>query len=269
MEDVGNRPDKNSGTKVQQAHFAGRFPLSVTEALLKRQAFHGFFPFLRAISSMIERRTWIVGLALLGVAVIASIFLAERFEVGTHLRRCVIFFRDAGPWPFFIAMTILPAVGFPVSLFNVAAGSVFGPTLGVGTVIGCATLALAVNFTGSYWIATRAMRPLLERWVKRLGYAVPELPAGIAWEITLLVRIVPGPPVFLQSYLLALARVPFRIYLLVSLLVQATFLTVTILAGDAFMRGDWRALVLAGGLFFLVGFVLHRLRKRFAAARVS
>lgn len=218
---------------------------------------------------MISRRKWIVAAVAVGVVAMAGLLLAKQFGVGEQMHRCVHYFRDAGPWPFFIAMTVLPAVGFPLSIFNVAAGPVFGPTMGVWGVIACALVAIAINFAGSYWIATVAMRPLLERWVKRLGYTVPELPGRTAWEIILLVRIVPGPPVFLQSYLLALARVPFGSYLLVSLLVQGGFMAATILAGDAFMRGDWRALVFAGGLFCLVGFILHRLRKRFAAARAS
>jgi uncharacterized membrane protein YdjX (TVP38/TMEM64 family) len=137
----------------------------------------------------------------------------------------------------------------------------------VGTVIACGTLAIAINLAGCYWIAAGAMRPLMERLVKRLGYAIPELPARTAWEIILIVRIIPGPPLFLQSYLLGLARVPFGTYMLVSLAVQVAFLSATVLAGDAFMRGDWRALVFAGALFVLVGFVMHRLRKRLAATR--
>lgn len=192
---------------------------------------------------------------------------ASYFGLREQAARAVAFFRDAGAWPFFTAMAVLPAVGFPISAFNVVAGPVFGPTMGVGAVIACAVLAIAVNLAGSYWIADRALRPLMERLVKRWGYSVPELPAGSAWEITLVVRIIPGPPLFLQNYLLALARVPFGTYLGISLAVQTTYLTAVILAGDAFARGDWRALTAAGALFVVVGAVMHRLRLRFAAAR--
>lgn len=218
---------------------------------------------------MISRRAQVIAAVGLGAIVVGVGLLAYGLDAGAQVRRCVAFFRDAGPWPFFLAMTVLPAVGFPQSAFNVVAGPVFGPTMGVGGVIACATLALAVNLAGCYWVAARAMRPAMERLVRRLGYAVPTLPDRTAWEFTLLVRIIPGPPVFLQSFLLALARVPFGTYMLVSMLVQGTFLSATILAGDAFMRGDWRALLFAGALFVMVGFVMHRLRKRFAAAHAA
>lgn len=215
----------------------------------------------------VSKAKWVLmaGGAILVVAILYA--GASHFGVRGQAARVVAFFRDAGAWPFFTAMAVLPAAGFPISAFNVVAGPVFGPTMGVGTVIACAVLAVAVNLAGSYWIADRALRPLMERLVKRWGYAVPELPAGSAWEITLVVRIIPGPPLFLQSYLLALARVPFGTYLGISLAVQTTYLTAVILAGDAFARGDWRALTAAGVLFVVVGTVMHRLRMRFAAAR--
>jgi uncharacterized membrane protein YdjX (TVP38/TMEM64 family) len=215
-----------------------------------------------------RQKTQLAGVAVgLLLLVVGAIVVGRQVDAGLQMRRCVAFFRDAGALPFFTAMAVLPAIGFPISAFNVAAGPVFGPTMGVGSVIACGSLAIAANLTGCYWIAAGAMRPLMERWVKRLGYTVPELPARTAWEIILIVRIIPGPPLFLQSYLLGLARVPFGTYLLVSMAVQVTFLSATVLAGDAFMRGDWRALVFAGALFGLVGFVLHRLRKRLAVAR--
>jgi uncharacterized membrane protein YdjX (TVP38/TMEM64 family) len=215
----------------------------------------------------VSKSKWVL-IASGAILVLAVLYAgASHFGLRGQVARTVAFFRDAGAWPFFTAMAVLPAAGFPISAFNVVAGPVFGPTMGVGTVIACAVLAIAVNLAGSYWIADRALRPLLERLVKRWGYPVPELPAGSAWEITLVVRIIPGPPLFLQSYLLALARVPFVTYMTISLAVQTTYLTAVILAGDAIARGDWRALTAAGVLFAFVGFVMHRLRLRFAAAR--
>jgi uncharacterized membrane protein YdjX (TVP38/TMEM64 family) len=215
----------------------------------------------------VSKSKWVL-IACLAILAVAALIAGMRFfDVRGQIERTVAFFRDAGAWPFFTAMAVLPSVGFPISAFNVVAGPVFGPTMGVSTVIACATLAIAANLAGSYWIADRALRPLMEKWVKRMGYTVPELPVGSAWEITLVVRIIPGPPLFLQSYLLALARVPFGTYLLISLAVQVTYLTAVILAGDALARGDWRALAAAGVLFVLVGVVMHRLRLRFAAVR--
>jgi len=139
--------------------------------------------------------------------------------------------------------------------------------MGAGSVVVCAILATVVNVALSYWVAARGLRPLMERLMKWLGYDLPKMPEGTAWEAALLVRIVPGTPFFLQSYLLGLARVPFGIYMVVSSLVPAAYIIGTILAGDALMRGDKGALAAAGLVFALAAVGLHRLRKKLQAAR--
>lgn len=206
---------------------------------------------------------------ILCLAVLAAVFamLAWKMNLGGQIERCVVVLREAGPGAFFTAMAVLPVFGFPLSPFTFAAGPVFGPTMGAGAVVACAILATVVNVALSYWVAARGLRPLMERLMKWLGYKLPEMPAGAVWEAALLVRIVPGTPFFLQSYLLGLARVPFGIYMVVSTLVPMAYIAGTILAGDALMRGDKGALAAAGVLFALAAFGLHRLRKKLQAAR--
>lgn len=193
--------------------------------------------------------------------------LAWRVDVGGQVSRCVEALREAGPAPFFTAMAVLPVFGFPLAPFTFAAGPVFGPTMGAGTVVACAILATMVNVALSYWVAARALRPLAERLIKWSGHELPRMPEGTDWEVSLLVRIVPGTPFFLQSYLLGLARVPFGVYIVVSSLVPAAYIAGTILAGDALMRGDRGALAAAGVMLALAAVGLHRLRKKLQAAR--
>lgn len=180
---------------------------------------------------------------------------------------CVKTLGAAGPGPFFGAMAVAPMFGFPLSAFTLAAGPVFGPSLGAGTVVSCAALAIAVNVALSYWVAARALRPLTGRLLKWSGLALPELPEGAAWEVALLVRIVPGTPFFLQSYALGLARVPFGVYMAASTLVPAVYAAGTILAGAALMRRDPRMLAGAAVMLVAVSAALHILRKRLQTAR--
>jgi uncharacterized membrane protein YdjX (TVP38/TMEM64 family) len=200
----------------------------------------------------------------LALAVLAvGLGLAARHaDLGAQANRGVAFFREAGPLAFFLAMAFLPVLGFPLAPFTLVAGPVFGPVIGLGNVILCTLLAVTVNVAISYWIASRALRPLVSRGVRWLGYTLPEVQPAAAWTVILLVRIVPGPPFFLQSYLLGLARVPFGVYMLVSTVVPAAYLTGTILFGDALARGDRWAMAGAGALFLVAGGVLHQLRRR-------
>lgn len=203
------------------------------------------------------------------VAAVVIAFSPPLDEINATFHRWVEFFRKAGPVAFFTAMAVLPAVGFPLSGFTVIAGPVFGPTMGVAAVIACTILASTVNVALCYWIAAYALRPSMVRLVRRLGYELPVLTPESASPVILLVRIVPGPPFFLQSYLLALARAPFRSYMIVSTLVPACYLSAAILMGDALERHDPWAVAVAVALFVVAGVVLHILRRRLSSTKLQ
>ena len=195
----------------------------------------------------------------IGVALVVG---ASHLGLRAQADRVIEVFRAAGPAPFFVAMALLPGIGFPLSAFLAVAGPVFGPTMGVPAVVMCAIAAITINVALSYWVAARALHPLMERVVRRLGYRLPEIQPPAAWAAILVLRIVPGTPFCLQSFILGLARVPFGIYMLVSTLVPAAYVTAVIVLGDAIVRGDRTAMAWAGVLFLAAGVVLHVIRKR-------
>lgn len=211
-----------------------------------------------------SRATLIKAGVLAAVAVVVIYLAARQVHVGETIDRGVAFFRERGPLAFFSAMALLPIVGVPLSPFTLVAGPVFGPTMGLPTVIACALLAVAVNVALSYWIAAYALRPLMSRLVQRLGYQLPDIPPRAAWTATLLLRIVPGTPFPVQNYLLGLARVPFGMYMLISTVVPAAYLIATILLGDGLARHDRGAIIWAVVLFLAAGGVLHQVRRRFS-----
>ena len=170
--------------------------------------------------------------------------------------------RTAGPGLFFTGMALLPLVGFPLAPFTFAAGPVFAPQLGVVAVIACALGAVTVNVALGYWISARALRPLMQRLMQALGRTLPQVTASSGWQLTLFVRVIPGTPFFVQSYLLGIARVPFLTYLTISVAVMAAFIVGTILAGDAWMRGDRTVLIASGLGCALAGLGMHLLRKK-------
>ena len=213
-----------------------------------------------------KKTAWLLG-GSAGALLIIAFFLLTDTNISWKIERTIAFFREAGPAPFFLAMALLPAVGFPLAAFTLAAGPVFGPTMGVGNVVVCTILATSVNVALSYWIASRALRPAIKHVLRRLGYSLPEIQPQAAWPIVLVVRIVPGPPFFLQSYLLAVANAPFGIYMVASTLVPACYLTATIILGDALVRRDPWAMGIAAAIFVLAGAVLHCLRKRLSPPR--
>jgi uncharacterized membrane protein YdjX (TVP38/TMEM64 family) len=170
------------------------------------------------------------------------------------------FCRSGGPGLYFTAMAILPVFGFSLFAFVASAGPIFAPVMGIGPVIACGIAALAANVTLSYLLARYALRPSALRWTRRQGWRLPDARRCGAWEMALLVRLIPGPPFGLQSCVLALAGTPFGIYLPTSVAIPSVYFCGMVCVGDgALTHRPWLAAGAGCGLL-LVGWMAHRLR---------
>ncbi len=186
------------------------------------------------------------------------------YDFRTSVEAAIALLREAGPWAFFAAMAVLPAVGFPLLMFHLTVGAAFGPTLGLSGVLIAAGVALAVNLALTWWLASRALRPWLEAMMARTKYRIPELPVSQHAELTLLVRITPGPPFFVQGYLLGLAGVGFRTYMVVSWPVAMALGSGFIVFGDAIVHGKGRMALFGVSAIAAVFLLIHFLRRRHA-----
>lgn len=189
------------------------------------------------------------------------------FNVRLSIEAGITLLRDAGPWVFFSAFAVLPAVGFPMSVFYLTAGSAFTEKLGLGGVLAAAGAALLVNLTLSYWLARYLLRPWLEAMISRTKYRIPVVAPAEHAEITLLLRITPGPPYFVQSYLLGLADVPFRTYLWISWIISIAYATGFIVFGDAILHGRGRMAFLGLSAIVAVVLIVHLLRRHYGKKR--
>lgn len=215
-----------------------------------------------------KKRHLLLGAGLVGLLVLIAI-LSQTTGLREAVDRVVTLLREAGPVVFFLAMALLPAVGFPMFAFTLAAGPVFGPTLGAGWVIVCSVAAVVANLLLTYWLANRALRPLVSRLLAYFEFRLPESTAGSAWQVALIVRLTPGPPFWVQSYLLGLIRVPLTPYLVVSTLVMTGYIVALVLGGEALAQGDGRlAFGAAGGLVVFIA-LMQILRQRTARRKAA
>jgi uncharacterized membrane protein YdjX (TVP38/TMEM64 family) len=180
------------------------------------------------------------------------------------LNAVVLRLREAGPAVFFVAMALLPAAGFPLLAFTLTAGPVFGPTLGTGWVIVWSLAAVVVNLLLTYWLAAHAFRPLVSRLLAYFDFRLPDNLADSAWQLSLIVRLTPGPPFWVQSYLLGLVRVPLVPYLTVSTGVLAGYIIALAWGGEAITSGNGRLAFAAVGVLAVSIAGLQLLRKRTA-----
>ena len=173
--------------------------------------------------------------------------------------------RGLGPWVFFAAVAFLPAFGAPLLAFTIPAGELFGPQLTIPGVIAATLAAIAVNLAFTYGLARYALRPLLSKLVTRYGYSVPRVTPANALTIVLVLRLTPGPPFFLQSYILGLAEVPFRLYMVASWLSLIPMTVGAVILGHGLLNGNFRLALSGLGVLVVFVAVVHWLRNRYAA----
>ena len=139
--------------------------------------------------------------------------------------------QKVGPVAYFTAYATLPAVGFSLNLFNFTAGLAFADKIGIGWVLFLAAVCINIASALSYWLSCYALRPTMEKLIKRLGYKMPDIPRDEHVTASIVVRMMPGVPFVVQSYLLGLARVRFIPYMIVSFIVRYGWAVVWILLG--------------------------------------
>ncbi len=217
-----------------------------------------------------SRRSLIIKLAAVAVlAAAAGVLVLQGVDLKAGVERVMEAVRALGPWVFFGAMTLLPAFGFPMIAFTLSAAPLFGPRFGTAGVWALVALSIALNVSLTYWFARYAFRPLLEKWVKRLGYKVPTVDKEDYVSLTLLVRLTPGPPFFLQGYVLGLMEVPFRTYLLWSWLVVMGYATPLVFFGQSVMEGSTRNALFGGSLLVAVFVAVSWFRRRAARRKAA
>ena len=209
-----------------------------------------------------------LALAAVAALVVGALLLRE-MDLNALLDRGMALIRGAGPGAFFTAMAVTPAFGMPVLAFDLTAGPVFGERLGMPWVVALALAALALNMILSYILARRALRPALTFLLARLGYKLPHVGSGDATDLTIILRITPGPPFCVQNYLLGLAEVPFSKYLLISCLVSWPSNAAIILFGDSLRHGHAAAAITTGSLVVAVAAATHLLRRHYGRKKAA
>jgi uncharacterized membrane protein YdjX (TVP38/TMEM64 family) len=212
-----------------------------------------------------RRRLPVVKLAFAAlIALVAAVSFLRGVNVGELIDRGLSVVRSGGPVLFFLAEALLPALGAPLAAFNLVAGEAFAPQMTMPGVVAAAMVAIAVNLALTYWLARHAFRPFLTRLVARYGYAVPRVTPANALTVSLVVRLTPGPPYFLQGYLLGLAEVPFRLYMVVSWLAVLPWAVAFIVLGKAAREGSFVRIATAVGVIVVAVLAVQLIRRKLA-----
>ncbi len=164
------------------------------------------------------------------------------------------------PWWLFLGLVILPGFPVPTSALLLLAGSVWGGQ----PVWACAVsvLAMALNMTWTYWAAAVPGRGVVEKWLASGAVKVPEVARDNHLRMLLVLRLTPGIPFLFQNYLLGFLRVPFRLYLPVSLASNSMFAVGFVLSGAGIGGGNLKPLMTGLGLIVVAVVAVQMVRKK-------
>jgi uncharacterized membrane protein YdjX (TVP38/TMEM64 family) len=213
-----------------------------------------------------KRKLPIVPLAIVAVAgAVGAVLVLRGVDYRAAEERGVAVIRSVGPWAFFAGCAVLPAFAAPLSIFTITAGEVFAPMMTLGGVIAATMAAIAVNLALTYWLARYALRPLLSRIAERYDYKIPRVTRENALSVAIAIRLTPGPPFFMQGYLLGLAEVPFRTYMVVSWICILPWAVGAIVLGKGIFNGNFKLALWGMGLIVVATVAIQAIRKRYAA----
>jgi len=123
----------------------------------------------------------------------------------------------------FALLTVLPLVGFPVSVLHVAAGVRFGVPLGLTLVWTSILLQLLASYGLVHW-----KRRFFAHRFKSIREKIPK---GAHAPVTVFTMLIPGAPFFAQNYTLALLGVPLRLYVGICLPMHAARSSIAVIFG--------------------------------------
>jgi len=166
---------------------------------------------------------------------------------------------DLHPGLFILLTVILPALGFPVSVFLVAAGLKFGIAWGF-----LLWVCILLLHTTIGYIAAHFLRPLLVRFFKeRMGYTIPSVPDNNQAMFSFLFLAVPGLPYAAKNYILPLAGVAFRYCVIMNCIVQSLIGLPFIILGRSGEKMDPTLFSLAIFAFAVLFVFLRWLKNRY------
>lgn len=165
-----------------------------------------------------RRNLWRFGLIALACVGIALLY--RQIDVAEVHRRA----EEINGVLVFLLITVLPLLGFPVSVAHAVAGVRFG--LGYGWLV--VAFSIVLQLLASYALVKSA--PKL--FARRLEPLRRRLPHTAHVPLTLFTLLLPGVPYFAKNYVLPLVGVPLRTYLLWSAPIHIARSMVGIAFGD-------------------------------------
>ena len=135
---------------------------------------------------------------LIGAGIAAlSLAAAVSYLVVWEMDAFLAWKQQAGFGVFFTGLALLPLIGVPITPLLVLAGATFEL---IPALLGCA-LSIAINLALSYGLARYGLRKPLTRLLAHRRYHLPRFEKRNAIRSMIVIRLLPGVPMFLKTIL--------------------------------------------------------------------
>jgi uncharacterized membrane protein YdjX (TVP38/TMEM64 family) len=167
----------------------------------------------------------------------------------------------------FLAIAFLPALILPVSPLLALAG-IWGESNGILIASMLGTICLITNCCWTYWMARVFGLNLINRFIRLLKKNPITIPEGsgntnfFLWSLVL--RLTPGIPFIFSNLILGAVKMPFHLYLLISIPILTCssfgyiYATAGLIGGDFANLGGGLAIILC---FFITGRIILKKKK--------
>ena len=129
-------------------------------------------------------------------------------------------------------------------------------------VLGYCWLGVTLNIAVSYFIS-RKFGIFLRLKLSERGINIPDIPPYEQYELTFLMRMIPGNPLAVQNYVLGAANIPFDKYVLVSLPIQYIQIAAYVYFGEGVFEGGLSKLMLGTSILLVIAVIARMLDKRY------
>jgi uncharacterized membrane protein YdjX (TVP38/TMEM64 family) len=154
---------------------------------------------------------------------------------------------------------ILPLLFFPITVLLVLVGMRFDALAGILIIFMLTPFHLLVSF----FVVRSVFRSRIEQFARKKNFGIFTIPPKRHLEFAFLFMAVPGLPYTLKNYLLPVSGIPFRMYFLISWLVQGVMGIPFVVLGDAASQWNIHLVLIALSVLLTGYFIARQIRKRY------
>lgn len=161
--------------------------------------------------------------------------------------------KKIGYLSFYIGQSLLPAIGFPIIPFLVVGAFSFN----FWTVLLGTAIAQAIQLPLVYLIGQRLLTPVIKNLSEWFEFPILKLEDKDQVKFIFFIKLLPGLSQTLRHYILAVYKVPFRQFFVISWSMSMVFSIIVLLICQTLKSGgSWNVYVVIAFIVVLTGLIL-------------